>query len=387
VASVAAAACLAACSSGGGGATGGGGGATGGGSSSSTWVIGGIVDQTGPGANTGASSKSAFQFWVNQFNAQGGAGGRKLQVDYCDSKSTPAGGAQCAAQVGSVNSHIVVLLSALPAAQGAQTRLASDVTLSIIPVLLPKGGSSSFQVVPLFGTVVQPMIAMAKASKISKLGVIYTSDSSGTAQLGAIKQAAAGAGLSVVASPMDPTATDVTPQLVQLRSQGAGLIFSATLGSPTNVVLSSAATVGLTLPVVVGNGNVTNNFLQSLSGGIPQNLFGLGTMAKGTAFPAAVTKAWTSFQASYQQAVGKPVDSVGSSFAYTSCLMKAALDGTKASSADAIQKYLLSKTTACLGSPLKFANPALNVASGVPLQVVKASSDDKGSWVPASTGF
>lgn len=278
-------------------------------------------------------------------------------------------------------------MTGLPAAQSAQTRLANQVSLSIIPVILPKGGSKSFQVVPLFGTVVQPMIAMAKSNNIGTLGVIYTSDSSGTAQLAAIKAAAASAGLSVVASPMEPTATDVTPQLVQLRSQGAGLVFSATLGSPTNVVLSSAGTLGLTLPVVVGNGNVTNNFLRSLSGGVPKNLFGIATMAKGSAFPPAVTKEWTSFQADYQQAIGKPVDSVGSSFAYASCLMKAAIDDTKASSADAIQKYLLSKTTTCLGSPLTFSNPALNVASGVPTQVVKATDEAGGSWVPVGENF
>lgn len=379
-ASVTAVASLAACSDGGGGSS------TASGSGDS-WVIGGIVDQTGSAANAGAASKSAFQLWVDKFNDEGGAGGRKLEVKYCDSKSTPAGGAQCAAQVGSVNSHIVVLLTGLPAAQSAQTRLANDVSLSIIPVLLPKGGSKSFQVVPLFGTVVQPMIAMAKTSKIDTLGVIYTSDSTGTAQLAAIKAAAGSAGLPVVASPMEPTATDVTPQLVQLRSEGAGLVFSATLGSPTTVVLSSAGTLGLTLPVVVGNGNVTNNFLASLSGGIPKNLFGIATMAKGPAFPAAVTKEWTSFQDNFQQVIGKPVDSIGSSFAYTSCLMKAALDETKASSADAIQKYLLNETTTCLGSPLEFSNPALNVASGVPVQVVRATSDDGGSWIPVGESF
>lgn len=358
-----------------------------GGGSGSKWVIGGIVDQTGSAANAGAASKAAFQYWVDQFNKGGGAGGRMLEVKYCDSKSTPAGGAQCATQVGSVNSHVVMLLTALPAAQGAQTRLTNDVALSIIPVQLPKGGSKAFQVVPLFGTVVQPLIKLAKADNIGTLGVIYTSDSSGTAQLGATKAAAGAAGLKVVDSPMEPTATDVTPQLVQLKSKGAGVIFSATQGSPTNVVATSAKTLSLTLPLVVGNGNVTNNFLKSLSGGIPSNLYGIATMAKGPAFPAAVTKAWSSFQTTYQKTTGNPVDSIGSSFAYASCLVKAALDQTKASSADALQKFLLTKTTTCLGSPLTFSNPALNVASGVPAQVVKASTASGGSWIPAGSSF
>ena len=110
-------------------------------------------------------------------------------------------------------------------------------------------------------------------------------------------------------------------------------------------------------------------------------------MANGPAFPAAVTSAWTSFQSDFQKTTGKPVDSVSSSFAYASCLMKAALDATKASSADDLQKYLLGTPTTCLGSSVTFSNPALNVAAGVPAQVVKASSNDSGSWIPAGTSF
>lgn len=376
-AAVAATCSLAACASSG-GSSGGSGGAL---------VIGGVVDQTGPSANAGAASRTAFDYWIKRFNGEGGVNGRALQVKYCDSQSTPAGGAECATQLAGVNTHIVMLLTALPAAQGAETRLGGDVALSIIPVLLPKAGGSVFQVVPLFGTVVAPLITMAKTSKIAALGVVYTNDSSGAAQLAAIQAAAKAAGLKVVASPMEPTATDVTPQLIQLKSGGAGLIFSATLGTPTNVVVSSAHTLGLSLPLVVGNGNVTNNFLQSISGGIPPNLYGIATMAKGTAFPAPVTTAWASFQAAYQKATGKPVDSVGSSFAYASCLLDAALKHTAASSAKAVKLFLSSQATTCLGSALTFSNPAFNVASGVPAEVVKATSASGGTWGPAGGSF
>src|SRR5277367_3521453 len=73
----------------------------------SPWTVGVITDLTGATADQGQAEKVGLQYWLSTTNSQGGINGHEIQVQYCDSLSTPAGGSQCATQLQNVNSHIV----------------------------------------------------------------------------------------------------------------------------------------------------------------------------------------------------------------------------------------------------------------------------------------
>jgi branched-chain amino acid transport system substrate-binding protein len=353
--------------------------------SGSPWTVGVITDLTGATADQGQAEKVGLQYWLNTTNSQGGINGHEIQVQYCDSLSTPAGGSQCATQLANVNSHIVLLMGSLPSTQGAVTALKSDLGITIVPVLFPKSGTNIYQQAPAENFVVQPMVQQAKKAGISTIGIIYTSDAPGTAQTKAVKTEAAAAGITVVTEPMDPSATDVTPQLVKLKSQGVGLIFSATIGTATTSVLTSYHTLSMATPLVLGGQAVTNAFLKSISFPIPSHLYAVTPMAMGPGFSPAITSAWNAFASGIKSESGQPADSEGAGPYYAGCLVADVLKATNAGTLAQDQAFLAKNATSCLGSQIRYDTPGLNVATGMPTALIQAPANASDGWGGVTT--
>lgn len=358
---------------------------TGSSASGASWTVGVITDLTGATADQGQAEKVGLQYWLNSTNAAGGINGHQIKVQYCDSLSTPTGGSQCATQLQNVNSHIVLLMGSLPSTQGAVTALKSALGITIVPVLFPKSGTNIYQQAPAENYVVQPMIAQAKKAGISTIGVIYTSDAPGNAQTKAVKTEAAAAGISVVTEPMDPTATDVTPQLVKLNSQGVKLIFSATIGTATTSVLTSYHTLSMSTPLVLGGQAVTNAFLKSISFPIPAHLYAVTPMAMGPGFSATITSAWNAFASGIKQESGAPVDSEGAGPYYAGCLVADVLKATSAGTVAQDEAFLANNATSCLGSEIRYDTPGLNVATGMPTALIQAPASAADGWSGVTT--
>jgi branched-chain amino acid transport system substrate-binding protein len=358
---------------------------SGGNFSGTPWTVGVITDLTGATADQGQAEKVGLQYWLDSTNAAGGINGHQIKVQYCDSLSTPTGGSQCATQLQNVNSHIVLLMGSLPSTQGAVTALKSALGITIVPVLFPKSGTNIYQQAPAENYVVQPMIQQAKKAGITTIGVIYTSDAPGNAQTKAVKTEAAAAGISVVTEPMDPSATDVTPQLVKLNSQGVKLIFSATIGTATTSVLTSYHTLSMSTPLVLGGQAVTNEFLKSISFPIPAHLYAVTPMAMGPGFSAAITSAWNTFAAGIQKESGQPVDSEGAGPYYAGCLVADVLKATNAGTVAQDEAFLGKNSTSCLGSEIRYDTPGLNVATGMPTALIQAPANAADGWGGAKT--
>lgn len=344
------------------------------------WVIGAIADLTGPDAAEGASVKAAMTYEFNSLNKGGGVNGRKLSLDYCDTSSTPTGGAQCGTRLATVNSHMILLLSSTPITIGAVSQIPHDIGIAFVPNLFPKSGTNIFQAAPLEKAEVDPMMAQAKSSHLTTMGVMYTSDATGSSLLKAVTAEAPHYGIKIVSQPMVPGAVDVTPQLAQLKSQGAQFIFSATIGANTNAVLSSYHTLGLTLPFVLEAGDVANAFLRSLSFALPSRLYGLTVMDEGPGFPTGITKAWVALTRNFKKATGEPVDQLAAGVVTTGCIAARVLLRTNGKSGPAEVKWLADHEVSCFGAGIRFNVPGLNVASGIPGALVQAGKT-------ASSGF
>jgi ABC-type branched-subunit amino acid transport system substrate-binding protein len=351
-------------------------------------VLGAVLDLTGAGAAEGQSEKAGMDFALRTVNETGGVDGRKIEVQTCDTQSTPAGGAQCATQLSRVNSHIVLLLGSLPSTLGAVPHLSGALGITIVPVLFPKRGTDVFQMAVLEKQVVAPFIEAAKKARIQKIGVIYVNEASGTAQLAAVEGEAKASGIAVVSEPMDPSATDVTAELDQLVSQGAQVIFSATIGSADTAVVTSYHTLGLSLPLVMGAEAVTNNFLKSLSFPIPPHLYGISTLAIGPGFSGPIMRAWAKMEVAYKKYAHQPVDSEGGSSQYAVCIAAGALAGTHAGPVGRLKRYLETQTIKCLGANISFDQvPGLNVASGEPRALIQAGPTAKDGWGAVRQGL
>ena len=246
--------------------------------SKSPVVVGVVIDMTGPASSSGVAVKTGLNYFVKKTNSSGGVDGHPIKLEYCNTQSTATGGATCAKSLSSVSSHIVLLAGALPSTEGAVPQLSGVIGLAGLPVLFPKKGTDVFQVLAGEQVTVAPLITEAKRAHVKTMGVLYTSNASGTAQLHAIETGASNAGIKVVSEPMTTGATDVTTQLLQLKSSGAQVIVLASIGLATLVSLTSYHTLGMKLPVVVGAEAATNAFLKALPFPVPPHLYAISSI-------------------------------------------------------------------------------------------------------------
>lgn len=386
-AAVALAVMVAACSSGsssgssGGAASGSASGGSPGSNGKSVYTVGSIIDLTGNDAASGAAEQAGMGFFLQQLNAGGGIDGHQLKVTYCDAASTPQGAAQCAQQFAGLPTHVVLIQSDDPPTRGALPYLTKDLVLVIDPVLLPKSGTNAFQATSSGKVIAAALVSAVKSSGLSSIGVLYTTDTSGTAQLGAAEAAAKAAGISVVSQPQTPGVTDVTPQLLKLKSMGAQVFYLASVGANTAAAVSSYKTLGLTIPVVTGAASVTNSFLKSLPGGIPANLYGVSQLVGDTgSLPSAEAQAWTAFKAAFAKYAGQPIDTQTLSAQYLGCVVKAVLASSPSFSVSAMEHFLETSAIPCLGVQERYNVPGLNVPSGQPAAVTKAGATAADGW-------
>jgi len=350
------------------------------------WVMGSIIDLTGSDAAGGAAEQKGLEYLLRQVNGSGGVGGRKVVVKYCDAMSTPGGGSQCAQQLAGVNSHVVLAQAIDPPTRAALPYLTNDLVVAVDPVLLPKAGTSVFQSTTPPLDLTEALATTVRAAGMHTVGVLYTTDTSGTAQLAAMREAASRTGLTVVSQAQDPSSTDVTPQLVKLRSAGAQVIFLASVGTNTAAAVNSYRTLGMSQPVVVGAAAVTDGFLHSLSS-IPAHLYGVShLLLSSSGIPPQTARVFRTYVSQFKAQEGEPPDTQTTSAVYDACVALAALRAAGPST-QAMVAYLKAKPVSCLGSSLRFDVPRLNVPSGERAQLVQAGRSAADGWVAVSGRF
>jgi ABC-type branched-subunit amino acid transport system substrate-binding protein len=353
------------------------------GGGSSAYEVGSIIDLTGADATSGAAQQAGMEYFLSQLNASGGINGHQLKVTYCDAASTPQGAAQCAQQFAGLSTHLVISQSDDPVTRGALPHLTNDLVVAVDPVLLPKSGTNVFQAVSAGSVIAGALVSTVKSSGLNSIGVLYTTDTSGTAQLGAAEKAAKSAGISVVSQPQTAGVTDVTPQLLKLKSMGAQVIYLASIGANTAAAVSSYKTLGLTIPLVAGAAAVTNSFLKSLSNGIPANLYGVSQLIGDTSsLPSAQSQAWAQYRSAFTKYANQPVDTQTTSAIYVGCVVQAALASSPAFSVSAMEQHLETSAIPCLGVQEKYSIPGLNVVAGQPAAVTKAGATAADGWGP-----
>jgi ABC-type branched-subunit amino acid transport system substrate-binding protein len=338
---------------------------------------------TGVDATSGSAQQAGMSYFLQQLNSSGGVNGHPLKVTYCDAASTPQGAGQCAQQFASLSSHIVVTQTDDPPTRGALPFLTKDLVVSIDPILLPKAGTNVFQSAGSSSTIATALVDAVKKSNLHTIGVLYTTDTSGTHQLAAAQASAKAAGITVVSQPQTAGITDVTPQLLKLKSSGADVIYLASIGANTAAAVSSYKTLGLTIPVVVGAAAVTNSFLKSLPGALPQNLYGVSELVGDTSgLSPAVVSAWSQYRSAFAKSANQPVDTQTTSAIYLGCVVQTALKASPTYVVSDMTQALKTATIPCLGSQEKYSIPGLNVVAGQPAAVTKAGASASDGWGP-----
>lgn len=309
------------------------------------WKIGMIAPTTGPVATVGARQLATMQWWEREVNAAKGIKGRPVKVIHCNDEANPEKAVTCARDL--LGQSVVLLVnSSITGPIRATMPLVKNgpVMLTPSPNILPEPSTFVFQTSPSDADLVQALGEYVKANGISKLGMVAATDASGEVGVANAKAIFPKLGLQHNLARIDLRATDATTQLARVAGPDVPLIYSTYTGGGAATVVKSYANLGLSQPLVVSYGNISDPFIALIRNDMPKRL--LGTALKGIVpellADAAERDRATHFAKSYEQwRGGEKIDMLNLAALGLADTVDAILRNVAdPASAEAVKKYL-----------------------------------------------
>lgn len=212
------------------------------------------IDTSGPTAVLSGGLLGGARAAVDDINAKGGIGGRKIKLEVSNDQNNPT------KAVSELQRRLAKGQPDLVYPGGS-----SAVSMSLLPILtrdkvLSVGATSStqlndpdkfpyhFGVTPPSSAYVPTFVELAKAKGYKKVAMVYSDDATGQSSFkqyeGPLKQA----GIELVSATYDATALDMTPQLQQLRAQNPDALIVNGYGTSVLYLLRGRAQIGWTVP-------------------------------------------------------------------------------------------------------------------------------------------
>jgi branched-chain amino acid transport system substrate-binding protein len=244
--------------------------------------IGALLAVTGPASFLGAPEARTLQMLVDEVNAKGGLGGRKVQLLVKDTGASPEKAVSFAKQlideeqvfaiIGPTTSGETMQIKKL--ADGTGTLLISCAAAEVIvePVarwVFKTPQKDSHAAVRIF--------EQMKRMKISRIGVLTSNTGFGKAGKEQLEKLAPDHGIQVVVSEVyDKAATDLTAEATKLKAAGVQAVVNWSIEPAQSIVIKNVRQIGLAVPI-----------FQSHGFGNVQYVKAAGAAAEGVMFPAS----------------------------------------------------------------------------------------------------
>jgi branched-chain amino acid transport system substrate-binding protein len=240
------------------------------------FIVGVISPMTGPMATVGAQSTAGLQLWAQALNAAGGIKGRQIELDVCDDQGAPESAVTCARH--HIERHAAIILdNSISSTIRAITPLLKDgpVMVVVSPIIDPDPKSYVFQTSASDVEITKALLAYMQANKISKLAMIASTDTTGEANASHAEKVFVPAGVGLSLARIDLKSNDASIQLANVVKDNP-IIYSAYSGAGAATVVKSFSNLGLTIPFVLSNANLSDAFMALIKNDIPPRLLGLG---------------------------------------------------------------------------------------------------------------
>ncbi|HEX6990159.1 MAG TPA: ABC transporter substrate-binding protein, partial [Bacillota bacterium] len=229
--------------------------------------IGMLVEQTGYFSWYGEETLNGATLFVEELNAAGGINGRPIELvvyNYESDSEQAVNGARRLIQQDNVVA--LVGLGIVGAAQAVQPLVENGpLTYSLSGAYNP-GHRYMFAGTVFVGHTQQRALQFLAEKGIKRVALLLTNDATGQIADQALHAGAANLGIEIVSNQsFNPDDVDVTAQLNTIRAANPEAIISWVIGRPLGVVLQGAKQLGITLPIITSHGNLTPDFMASLS--------------------------------------------------------------------------------------------------------------------------
>src|ERR1700722_1298829 len=240
------------------------------------FVVGVISPMTGPMATVGAQSTAGLQLWAQALNAAGGIKGRQIELDVCDDQGTPESAVTCARH--HIERHAAIILdNSISSTIRAITPLLKDgpVMVVVSPIIDPDPKSYVFQTSASDMEITKALAVYLQVNKLNKLAMIASTDTTGEANASNAEKVFPPAGIALSLARIDLKSNDASIQLTNVVKDNP-IIYSAYSGAGAATVVKSFNNLGLTIPFVLSNANLSDAFMALIKDDLPPRLLGLG---------------------------------------------------------------------------------------------------------------
>jgi len=253
------------------------------------YKIGAIFSVTGAASFLGEPEKNTVQMLAEQINKAGGINGHPLEVIIEDSKSDETQAVLAAKKLIEKDKVLAIIgpsttgesMAVIPIATSAQTPLISAAAGASItqPV---KERYWIFKTAQYDTSAVEAIYTYMKKKGIKKVGIITITTSFGDAGRKALLELAPKFGISVVADERyGPKDTDMTTQLVKIKSAGAQAVINWSVGPGQVIVTKNWHALKMGIPL-----------FQSHGWGSKKNIELAGKAAEGVIAPLGRLVVW-----------------------------------------------------------------------------------------------
>ena len=194
--------------------------------------VGSILSVTGPAAFLGEDMKAGLELAVDEFNAAGGMGGRKIEWTYYDAESQTQKGITATRRLISQDKVELILsggnmsgiaLAMAPITNAAKVPfISSEGALAIVTPVAER--QYVFKSTVDDGDVLERIADYLDKKKIKKVALIADTSGFGQGAVGQMKIVGPKRGLDVMYESFAPSDTDMMPQLTRIRDAGAEAI-------------------------------------------------------------------------------------------------------------------------------------------------------------------
>lgn len=246
------------------------------------YVIGAVLDMTGPGSPLGTPEANTLKMMEKQINANGGIHGHPVKVIIYDNASDEAKSVTSVKKLIESDKVLAIIgssqtgttLAAAATVEEGQTPMISCASgIKIVDPVKPW----IFKVAQSDVHAVGRILAYLKSIKASRVALLSVANPFGDSGKQQLELQAPKAKIQIVAEEsFGATDTDMTAQLMKIRRTNAQAIICYGTNPGPAIVAKNAKTLGIQLPIIMSHGIANRKFIELA-----------GDAANGIVFPAS----------------------------------------------------------------------------------------------------
>jgi len=287
-----------------------------------SYKVGAIVAETGVNSSLGTPERQTLEMMEKQINDDGGINGHKLELIIYDTKSDSN---ECALLTTRLIEQDEVLAIIGPSSTGESMLIKPTIDENDIPLVSLAAGATIVAAPQnewVFKTPQSDVLAVRELYKyikdvkgFTKIGILTDTGGFGKGGKAFLESEAAGYGITIVANEtFDPTGTDMTAQLTNIKSTTAQAFVCWTTSQGAAIVAKNRTDLNMTMPLFCSHGVANMTFINNAAGSANGVIFPAGKLLVADQLDdtdpqkAVLLKYKTDFEAEYS---GKTADTFG----------------------------------------------------------------------------